>query len=157
MPFRAFTARRSAWSASHTNHPVNFLTGSRQVSFSPAKAVFTSIDVLLDTLFNQVLCNLRPCQAATGSGVTSSYDSLLELFERLGNFLQRLEIYMKIPTTTTMTNIIVKIMVEVLSVLALATKQIKQGRLSRCTITFIAHISMCYRVFCQNTVWGERG
>ena len=122
--------------------------------------MFTSIDVLLtvrplDTLFNQVLCNLRPCQAA--SEVTSSYDALLELFELLGNFLQRLEIYMKIPTTTTMTNIIVKIMVEVLSVLALATKQIKQGRLSRCTITYIAHISTCYRVFCQKTVWEERG
>jgi hypothetical protein len=37
-----------------------------------------------------------------------------------------------------MTEIVVKIMVEVLSVLALTTKQIKQGRLSRCTITSIA-------------------
>ena len=31
-----------------------------------------------------------------------------------------------------MTDIIVKIMVELLSVLALATKQIKQGRFSKC-------------------------
>ena len=113
-----------------TYHPVNLLTWPRQVPFSPAKAVFTSIDVLLavrplNTLFNQVLCDLRLCQAA--SGVTSSYDALLELFERLGNFLQRLEIYMTIPPTTMMTDIIVKIMVEVLSVLALATKQIKAG------------------------------
>ena len=34
-----------------------------------------------------------------------------------------------------MTDIIVKIMVEVLSVLALATKQIKQGRFSECATT----------------------
>jgi hypothetical protein len=34
-----------------------------------------------------------------------------------------------------MTDIVIKIMVEVLSVLALATKQMKQGRLGRCTIT----------------------
>ena len=35
-----------------------------------------------------------------------------------------------------MTNIVVKIMVELLSVLALATKQIKQGRFSKCAITY---------------------
>jgi hypothetical protein len=35
-----------------------------------------------------------------------------------------------------MTDIIVRIMVEILSVLALATKQIKQGRLSKCTIRY---------------------
>ena len=34
-----------------------------------------------------------------------------------------------------MTDIIVKIMVELLSVLALATKQINQGRFSKCAIT----------------------
>ena len=34
-----------------------------------------------------------------------------------------------------MTDIIVKIIIELLSVLALATKQIKQGRFSKCTIT----------------------
>jgi hypothetical protein len=35
-----------------------------------------------------------------------------------------------------MTDIIVRIMVEVLSVFALATKQIRQGRFSKCVITF---------------------
>jgi hypothetical protein len=97
-----------------------------------------SIDVLLtvrplNTLFNQVTCNLRLRQAA--SGVTSSYDTLIGLFERLGNFLHRLEIYIKIPPTMMMTDIIVRIMVQVLSVLSLTTKQIKQGRISRCTVT----------------------
>ena len=73
--------------------------------------------------------NLWKHQAATG--VSSSYDSLVDLFECLGNFLKRLEIYTAVPVTPLMTDIIVKIMVELLSVLALATKQVKQGRLSR--------------------------
>jgi hypothetical protein len=35
-----------------------------------------------------------------------------------------------------MTDIIIKVMVEFLSALALATKQIKQGRFSECTVTY---------------------
>jgi hypothetical protein len=40
--------------------------------------------------------------------------------------------------TPVMTDIIVKIMVEMLSVLALATKQIKEGRFSKCAIIYIS-------------------
>jgi fungal STAND N-terminal Goodbye domain len=110
-----------------------FLKGLRQVPFSPTKALFVGIDVLLavrpsNMLLIQFLCDVRVIQAA--SGVTSSYDALLELFECLGNFLKRLDIYTTIPPTPIMTEIIVKIMVELLSVLALASKQIKQGRFS---------------------------
>ena len=72
------------------------------------------------------------CQAA--SGVSSSYDALLDLFECIGNFLQRLVVYTRIPPTHEMADIIVKIMVELLSVLALATKQIMQGRFSKFAI-----------------------
>ena len=86
-------------------------------------------------------CDLRLWQAA--SGVTSSYDALLELFERLGYFLKRLEIYMTISLNTTMMDMIVKIMVEVLSVLALATKEIKQGRFSKCAITYTLPKAQC--------------
>lgn len=62
--------------------------------------------------------------------VSASYDALVDLFESTENFLRRLDIYVKIPQTTAMTEIIVKIMVELLSILALATQQVKQGRLS---------------------------
>jgi len=85
------------------------------VPFPPAKALFIGIDVLL----------------AAAGGVTSSYDALLELFECLGNFLKRLEIYTTIPPTPIMTDVIVKIMVQLLSVLALASKQIKEGRFKK--------------------------
>ena len=62
--------------------------------------------------------------------VSASYDALVDLFESIGSFLSRLEIYTKIPLTEAMTDVVIKIMVEVLSTLALATKQINQGRLS---------------------------
>jgi hypothetical protein len=68
------------------------------------------------------------CQAA--SGVSSSYDALEDLFQCVHNFLQRLHVYTQIPPTPALTHILVKIMVQVLSVLGLATKQIKQGRFS---------------------------
>jgi hypothetical protein len=37
---------------------------------------------------------------------------------------------MEVPPTVAMTDVIVKIMIEVLSILAIATKEIKQGRAS---------------------------
>jgi hypothetical protein len=67
----------------------------------------------------------------------------VDLFECLGNFLKRLEIYTTIPPTPMMTNIIVKIMAELLSVLALATKQINQGRFSKCIGTCILPVAEC--------------
>jgi hypothetical protein len=48
----------------------------------------------------------------------------------LGNFLKRLEVYATIPPTPMIMDLIIKIMAELLSVLALATEQIKQGRFS---------------------------
>ena len=60
-----------------------------------------------------------------------SYDALLELFECIGSFLKRLEIYTKISLSALMTEIIAKIMVELLSILGQAKKQIKHGRLSK--------------------------
>jgi hypothetical protein len=65
--------------------------------------------------------------------VNASYDALLHIFESIGNFVQRLGIYSKIPRSTVMTEMVVKIIVELLSTLALATKQIKQGVLSEFT------------------------
>jgi|SRR5580693_1448989 hypothetical protein len=70
------------------------------------------------------------------SEVSSDYDDLIGLFERLGNFLKRLDVYINIPPTEMMTDIIVKIMVELLSVLILARKQIKRGRFSTYIIKY---------------------
>jgi hypothetical protein len=62
--------------------------------------------------------------------VGASYDALVDLFASFENFLGRLSIYTGIPPTPALTNILVKIIVELLSTLGLATKQVKQGRFS---------------------------
>ena len=66
--------------------------------------------------------------------VGSSYDALVELFELIENFLRRLDIYTKVQSTKAMTEVVVKILVELLATLALATQQVRQGRLSESLI-----------------------
>ena len=46
-------------------------------------------------------------------------------------FFLRLEIYTELQPTAEMTNIIIEIMIEVISILGIATKEIKQGRISK--------------------------
>ena len=62
--------------------------------------------------------------------VRASQDTLIDIFERIENFFHRLETYTAVAPTPEMMDIIAKIMVEVLSILAIATKEIKQGRTS---------------------------
>ena len=74
-------------------------------------------------------------------GISASYDALVDLLECVGNFLNRLRIYTEITFSPSMSGIITKIMVEILSVLSLATKQIKQGRLS--TLFYMIFFFVC--------------
>jgi hypothetical protein len=46
-------------------------------------------------------------------------------------FFRRLEIYTAVPPTTEMMKIVTQIIVEVLSILGIATKEIKQSRISK--------------------------
>ena len=62
--------------------------------------------------------------------VESSQDTLIDLFERIENFFKRLESYSAVPPTDAMTDIIVKIMIEVLNIFAIATREMKQSRAS---------------------------
>ena len=62
--------------------------------------------------------------------VDKSYDAIVELFESFESFLKRLAIYIRIPLTTAMKETIIKILIELLSMVSLAIQQAKQGRLS---------------------------
>ncbi|KAH9175546.1 hypothetical protein EDB89DRAFT_1903675 [Lactarius sanguifluus] len=80
--------------------------------FSPAKLISAGVGVLL----------------LAAKDVDASQEALADLFERIENFFKRLESYTEVPPTDAMTDIIVKIMVEVLNIFAIATKEMKQGQ-----------------------------
>jgi len=73
-------------------------------------------------------CNACIPQAARD--VRSSQETLIDIFERIETFFRRLEVYTEVPPTAEMMDMMVKIMVEILSILGIATKGIKQGRTS---------------------------
>ena len=59
--------------------------------------------------------------------IEAGQDALIDLFERIENFFKRLESYTSVSPTDAMTEIIVKIMIEVLNIFAIATREIKQA------------------------------
>ena len=56
---------------------------------------------------------------------------LVDVFERIQSFFRRLEIYTKVRPTAEMMDTIVQILVEVLSILGIATKEVKKGVMSK--------------------------
>jgi len=62
--------------------------------------------------------------------VNTSHDELVALFESIEQLLKPLDIYAQVPPTPAMEEMVVKIMAELLSILALMTKELKQGRSS---------------------------
>jgi hypothetical protein len=56
---------------------------------------------------------------------------LIDIFVRIESFFKRLDTYTEVRPTVAMTDVIVNVMVEVLSILAIATKEIKEGRSSK--------------------------
>jgi hypothetical protein len=63
-------------------------------------------------------------------GVNASYDELVDFLESIEKLLKPLDLYTQIPPSPTMDEMVVKIMAELLSALALTTKELTQGRRS---------------------------
>ena len=73
------------------------------------------------------------------------------MFERIELFFRRLEIYTELPPTTQMMNIIVQMMVEILSILGIATKEINQGRISKCSVfRYVTVDRTMFRKICED-------
>jgi hypothetical protein len=66
----------------------------------------------------------------TAKDMNANYDALVDLLDSIEHFLGRLNIYTQIPHNPALDEIVVKIIVELLSTLALVTKELKQGRSS---------------------------
>ena len=74
-------------------------------------------------------------------GVVDSHDALVDLLEAIEHFLKPLDIYTEIPPTPAVDELVVKIMVELLSTLALVTNELKQGRPSEYVLANILYNS----------------
>ncbi|KAH9030408.1 hypothetical protein EDB85DRAFT_1432762 [Lactarius pseudohatsudake] len=82
--------------------------------FPPTKIIFSGIGILL----------------VAAKSTVASRDVPFKLFDRIESFFQRLRIYTKVPPSPAVTDELAKIMAEVLSILAIATKQMKEKRSS---------------------------
>ncbi|KAI0263890.1 hypothetical protein BGY98DRAFT_940126 [Russula aff. rugulosa BPL654] len=83
--------------------------------FSPGKVIFAGVGVLL----------------LAAKNTRKSHETLIEIFVRIESFFRRLSIYTQVPSTPEMLDTIIRIMVEVLTILGIATKEMKQGRIKK--------------------------
>jgi hypothetical protein len=70
------------------------------------------------------------CVSQVAKDVVASHGTLVNMFERIQFILERLNIYIGIPLTPGMVELLGKIMGQVLSILALSTKEMTQRRIS---------------------------
>jgi len=112
---------------------IRSLTFTRQV-FSPGKVIFAGVGLLL--LVCILLDNVRGLPyhlfyiSQAAKDVQKSHETLVDIFGRIESLFRRLDIYTQVPPTTEMMDTMVQIMVEVLTILGIATKDMKDGRIS---------------------------
>ncbi|KAI0290957.1 hypothetical protein BC826DRAFT_1106132 [Russula brevipes] len=91
------------------------LAGGISLLFSLVRIFFTAIDVLLSAAKN----------------VAGSYSTLTNLFKRIHLILQSLDVYTGNSLTTELTELLGKIMAQLLSILALQTRVMTEGRIKK--------------------------
>ena len=82
----------------------------------------------------------------------------MDLFEHIENFFKRLGVYNQISLTTEMAEVLVKIVIELLSILSIATKEVKRPLASefpasqaRIVLLFNCTTLILCRAVCQKT------
>ena len=78
-------------------------------------------------------CNTWIHQAA--KDVRESHDTLVDIFERMEMFFRRVEVYTEVEPSAEIMDIIIEIMVQVISIIGIATKDIKESRISKFYLT----------------------
>ncbi|KAF8494847.1 hypothetical protein F5888DRAFT_606179 [Russula emetica] len=93
----------------------SILEAGASMAFPPANVIFAGVGILLSTV----------------KAIRASKDTLVDIFERIERFFRRLEVYTGAQPTSEMMDIIIQIMVEVLSILGIVTKEMKQSRFKK--------------------------
>ena len=91
----------------------------------------------------------------SAKGIVSNCDALVDLLESIEHFLNRLSIYTRVPPSPAMDEIVVKILVELISTLALVTEELRQRRSSESVFTEVLTFSAPYSQVCQEILQGE--
>lgn len=66
----------------------------------------------------------------TAKDESASHDVLLDLFERMEAFFKRFKVYSRSFLSAELAEVLVKVMVKVLNILAIATREVEQSRTS---------------------------
>ena len=83
----------------------------------------------------------------TTKGVISSCGALVDLPEAIEHFVNRLNIYIQIPPTPAVDEMMVKILVELLSMLALVTEELNQRRSSESVLAGVSsYLAPCSQI-----------
>ena len=88
----------------------------------------------------------------------ASHGAVIVLFKRIESFFKRLEIYAQISLTTKMAEVLVKIVIELLSILSIATKEVGRRRASKLSQQELLHASslMFFQSYLLGSSWGGR-
>ena len=105
--------------------------------------------------FNSVShsCDIRVHQAAKDVSADDALADCLELIRRL---LKHLNVYAQIIPTPPMHEVVVMIIVELLAILALVTKELTQGQLSASSLTDSLPHLMEPSELCKEASWRAR-
>ena len=121
-------------------HGVSYISDFHLQTLPPAKAIHACLAILLDVrAVLQFICrwpgDFRVIQST--KGMISTCDALVDLLESIEYFLNRFIIYTRIPPTPAMDEIVVKVLVEIVSILALATEELKQRQSSESVLVYV--------------------
>ena len=103
--------------------------------FSPTNVIFAGVGVflLVCILPNAYACRFNTNISQAFKNIRTRQEALVDTFERLETFFRLLERYTRTeaPSNEGMVDTIMVIMIDVLSILAIATEEIKQTRTSK--------------------------
>jgi hypothetical protein len=102
--------------------------------------MFIAIDILLSVYLSQgsLSCISVIFNSQAAKNVAGSFSKLVDLFKRIHLILQNLNAYTRISLTNKLTELLGEIMAQLLSILALSTRVMTEGRLSEFMVDLIA-------------------
>jgi hypothetical protein len=93
----------------------------------------------------------------TAKNVSSDYDSIIDMFQRLENFLHRLRVHLYHDITPPVREIVVEILAQLLLIIGLATKLMKEGRVGETVKLTPPHpcslMHFSFRTLLQRSDW----